>query len=78
MTTSRRRRGISRPASRRRTGRTRQTSLGQALPGRAGRGLFGNSEVWVTETPSRTAAAILSQSREHPPAGALWAEAGTS
>ena len=27
--------------------------LGQALTGRAGRGLFGNSKVWVTETPSR-------------------------
>lgn len=33
--------------------------LGQALSGRAGRGLFGNSQVWVTETPSRTAATIL-------------------
>jgi hypothetical protein len=33
--------------------------LGQALSGRAGRGLFGNSEVWVTETPSRSAAAVL-------------------
>ena len=33
--------------------------LGQALPGRGGRGLFGNSEVWVTETPSPTAAAVL-------------------
>ena len=52
--------------------------LGQALPGRAGRGLFGNSDVWVTETPSRTAAAILSQRREQPPAGALWAGAGAS
>ena len=51
--------------------------LGQALPGRAGRGLFGNSDVWVTETPSRTAAAILSQAREQP-AGTLWAEAGAS
>ena len=37
--------------------------LGQALSGRAGRGLFGNSQVWVTETPSRVAAAIL---RERP------------
>ena len=26
--------------------------LGQALTGRAGRGLFGSSKVWVTETPS--------------------------
>ncbi|MYS24230.1 hypothetical protein GA0115240_16156 [Streptomyces sp. DvalAA-14] len=34
--------------------------LGQSLSGRSGRGLFGSSEVWVTETPSRTAAAVLS------------------
>ena len=52
--------------------------LGQALTARAGRGLFGNSEVWVTETPSRSAAAILGQPREQPPAGSLWAEAGLS
>ena len=35
--------------------------LGEALPGRAGRGLFGNSDVWVTETPSRIAVAILDE-----------------
>ena len=52
--------------------------LGEALPGRAGRGLFGNSDVWVTETPSRTAAAILSQGREPRPPGALWAQAGAT
>ena len=52
--------------------------LGQALPGRAGRGLFGNSDVWVTEAPSRTAAAILNQRPEPPPAAALWAGAGAS
>jgi hypothetical protein len=46
--------------------------LGLALPGRAGRGLFGNSEVWVTETPSRIASAILSQRFEHPPVEAWW------
>ncbi|MFJ1750616.1 hypothetical protein ACIOJD_30915 [Streptomyces sp. NPDC088116] len=40
--------------------------LGQALSGRAGRGLFGNSEVWVTETPSRSAAAVLRE-RSRPP-----------
>ena len=40
--------------------------LGQALSGRAGRGLFGNSEVWVTETPSRSAAAILHEQPAHP------------
>lgn len=38
--------------------------LGEALPGRAGRGLFGNSEVWITQTPSRSAAAVLRARRE--------------
>jgi hypothetical protein len=38
--------------------------LGQALTGRAGRGLFGSSQVWVTETPSSSAAPILGQLRE--------------
>jgi hypothetical protein len=52
--------------------------LGEALPGRAGRGLFGNSDVWVTETPSRIAVAILNEQREQQPAGALWAKAGAS
>jgi hypothetical protein len=33
--------------------------LGQALSHRGGRGLFGSSEVWVTQTPSRSAAAVL-------------------
>ncbi|HEU5420366.1 MAG TPA: hypothetical protein VFV41_21945 [Streptosporangiaceae bacterium] len=45
--------------------------LGQTLTGRAGRGLFGNSEVWITETPSPAAAAILRQRPTEPPAGAL-------
>ena len=45
--------------------------LGLALPGRSGRGLFGNSDVWVTETPSRVAAAVLAQRLENP-AGPLW------
>jgi hypothetical protein len=40
--------------------------LGRALPGRAGRGLFGSSAVWVTETPSLVAAAILGQDRGEP------------
>ena len=40
--------------------------LGQSLSGRSGRGLFGNSEVWVTETPSRVAAAILNERPEQP------------
>ncbi|MFD5897808.1 MULTISPECIES: hypothetical protein [unclassified Streptomyces] len=50
--------------------------LGQALSGRGGRGLFGNSDVWVTQTPSSTAAAVLRESRAAPstdgwPAGGL-------
>jgi hypothetical protein len=52
--------------------------LGQALPGRAGRGLFGNSDVWVTETPSRIAATILTRRGEREPAAAFWAKAGAS
>ncbi|MFE2376906.1 hypothetical protein [Streptomyces sp. NPDC059398] len=47
------------------------TELGRSLPGRAGRGLFGSSEVWVTETPSASAAAVLRASREAP-AGTWW------
>jgi len=35
--------------------------LGQALSGRAGRGLFGSSEVWVTETLAPSAGAVLAQ-----------------
>jgi hypothetical protein len=42
--------------------------LGRALSGRGGRGLFGNSEVWVTQTPSPSAAAVLSESHRPPPA----------
>jgi hypothetical protein len=42
--------------------------LGAALSGRAGRGLFGNSDVWVTETPSRVAASVLRQRSGPPPA----------
>jgi hypothetical protein len=52
--------------------------LGQAVTGRAGRGLFGSSQVWVTETPPRSFAAVLGQLREQPPAAARWAEAGPS
>jgi hypothetical protein len=40
--------------------------LGQALYGRAGRGLFGSSEVWVTETPMRVAAELLGERRVPP------------
>ncbi len=51
--------------------------LGQAIGNGAGRGLFGNSDVWVTESTSRTAAAIMRQEARNqtwrPP---LWAERG--
>lgn len=50
--------------------------LGKALAGRTGRGLFGSSQVWVTETPPRSAAAILGQLSEQPTAADLWAHAG--
>jgi hypothetical protein len=46
------------------------------LSGRAGRGLFGNSEVWVTGTPSKVAAAILGQDQGQPPTASMWTEAG--
>ena len=46
------------------------SELGNALSGRTGRGLFGSSDVWVTETPSRMAAAILTQRPEPPSARA--------
>jgi hypothetical protein len=42
--------------------------LGQALHSRAGRGLFGNSKVWITETLSPAATAIL---RTAPALGAV-------
>jgi hypothetical protein len=50
--------------------------LGQILSGRSGRGLFGNSDVWVTETASQAAALIMNQARTEPPTGDLWAQAG--
>ncbi|HEX4257572.1 MAG TPA: hypothetical protein VH089_20940 [Streptosporangiaceae bacterium] len=40
--------------------------LGTALAGHAGRGLFGNSDVWITESASPVAARILHQRLEHP------------
>lgn len=52
--------------------------LGRALSGRAGRGLFGNSPVWVTETPSRAAAAILGTDHVQPRQARRWAEGGLS
>jgi hypothetical protein len=51
--------------------------LGRALPGRGGRGLFGNSEVWVTQTPSRSASAVLRDVPE-PPAVGTWQKGGPS
>ncbi|MFD3523128.1 hypothetical protein [Streptomyces sp. NPDC058653] len=51
--------------------------LGRALSPRAGRGLFGNSDVWVTQTPSRTAASVLRESRAAPAVDG-WAKGGTS
>jgi hypothetical protein len=50
--------------------------LGAALPERAGRGLFGNSEVWVTESASPTAIGILRQRAE--PMPAVWASGAPS
>jgi hypothetical protein len=50
--------------------------LGEALTGRAGRGLFGNSEVWVTETMSQTAMVVLAARGEQVPTGVLRAAAG--
>jgi hypothetical protein len=51
--------------------------LGQALSGRGGRGLFGSSDVWVTETPPRGAAAILARRRDQAPASAAGAKGDT-
>lgn len=50
--------------------------LGRALPGRAGRGLFGNSAVWVTETASRVAAEILGKDSAQPQNKHRWADGG--
>ncbi len=42
--------------------------VGKTLKGRAGRGLFGNSDVWVSETPASVAAAVLkATARTAPP-----------
>jgi len=51
------------------------SELGQALAGRAGRGLFGNSEVWVSETISQTAKVVLAQRGEQVPTGVSRAAA---
>jgi hypothetical protein len=52
--------------------------LGQALSGRAGRGLFGSSKVWVTETPVRRTAAILGELRAESASEAWRAGARTA
>jgi len=52
--------------------------LGKVLTGRAGRGLFGSSQVWVTETPPRSAAAILGQLGEQQTVAHWRAGAGLS
>jgi hypothetical protein len=52
--------------------------LGHSLSGRAGRGLFGNSDVWVTETPSRSAARVLREKPERPGTAAAWPEKGAA
>ena len=52
------------------------SELGRMLSGRAGRGLFGNSDVWVTETPSQVAAKILDQGHGQQPTVNLWEGAG--
>jgi hypothetical protein len=46
------------------------------LSGGAGRGLFGNSDVFVTETPSHAAAAIRQADAGEPPDQRLWAGMG--
>ena len=52
--------------------------LGQMLSERGGRGLFGNSGVWVTETPSPMATAILGQEYRPPAMPGLRADLGLS
>jgi hypothetical protein len=52
--------------------------LGRALPGRTGRGLFGSSKVWVTESPVRRTAEILGLLREQPDPAAWWRGSGLS
>lgn len=48
--------------------------LGKALPGRAGRGLFGNSELWITEAMSPVTAAILNERQAAPSVLVMLAE----
>ncbi len=56
---------------------TRSPNSAGPCRGRAGRGLFGNSALWVTETPSSAAAAILAEDRANP-AQQQWADGGLS
>jgi hypothetical protein len=53
-----------------------EDELGQMLSGRSGRGLFGNSDVWVTETASQVAEMVTRQAQAEPPTANLWSEAG--
>ncbi|RAG81338.1 hypothetical protein DN069_33345 [Streptacidiphilus pinicola] len=48
--------------------------LGRALSGRGGRGLFGNSEVWVSEAPLPPAAEVLFAPGSQPQPGTRWIE----
>ncbi|WUH89231.1 hypothetical protein OG900_03150 [Streptomyces sp. NBC_00433] len=50
--------------------------LGQALSDRGGRGLFGNSEVWITQTPSSTASAVLRGRSDQASAVTVWPTGG--
>ncbi|MEY9877288.1 hypothetical protein ABH931_006812 [Streptacidiphilus sp. MAP12-33] len=52
--------------------------LGRALDGRAGRGLFGSSEVWVSEAPLPPAAEVLFHPGERPRPGTRWIHPGTT
>ncbi len=53
-----------------------RTELGKAIGNGAGRGLFGSSDVWVTETTSRATAAILERVTQDNPGQRLWADVG--
>ncbi len=53
-----------------------EAELGQMLSGRSGRGLFGNSDVWVTETASQIAEMVTRQAQATAPTANLWTEAG--
>ncbi|MDG4826694.1 hypothetical protein O7635_33005 [Asanoa sp. WMMD1127] len=52
--------------------------LGRAMANGSGRGLFGNSNVWVSETTSGTAAAIRGRDRGQRGPSSLLAEMGLS